>query len=1322
MAVTVDELLLKITLGNEKTAKELENIKDELKDLQKEAKKTSDGVSGFSASFAKFSVIALAATKGIEILINSISGITSEFTQSEDAVKKLSQALEIAGNKSIKVAIDQFSELADKIESFGVASREQILNLAKIGTAAGQTTAQTQKLVQVAADLSVARDIPLETAFRSLSATLKGSSGQLANFIPELANLTEEQNKAGMAIDYVSLQLGGFASKNLETYAGSIAVLKSRFSDVIEEIGHIVVDIIGLDSQVKKSTSSFETISKSLAQNRESIVAFGKAVLDVFGYIADAVANTAISMVGAFGIIEQGVGKLVTGFGWLNVGFEKVTGLTTGLGESLVQTGKEMSAAGSSYHYAANEMLKATDPIKETAVVLGNVTGKAEEAAAALAKIREQILTKDQLAAWDALKTKIIELQKVEVESGKVGADLIRSKEKAALNEIASLEKRLSLGRTLTDVQKAAISAAQAAIKGSANADIGKLYKDTLDEIQAKNREIETATKSFNASQRDQIKFELDSKLEALDLARKKIDLEDKASLNALDHQKDLLKQQAAKKSENAPSANFEGLKKVGVDVAAKISGVFTNGALDMIGGAVSMVGLVVEAINGLLDFIPNFINSLAGIFNKLTDFPEVLFNAFQGLFDGVIRFVSDFIPKLLESIPKSMMQITNFIHGFIDAVKGLFQQLPGMIKQLVNELPALLTDLISATVSALPELWAAIIDFIIRDFPGIFMNIMKAVYIKIPIAIVNGIIGGLVKIAKTIQALFTGKKLKIDAPKIDTKGIENSLSKLSENSSRLFNVQDLLAAAKNPLAKVKEDIQAAFNKGRNYVMEAWNWVLEKVLKPLWDLITKAWRWVWDNVLGPLVDLITKAWQWVVDNVLTPIAAVVEKAFQWVIDGLSAVWEVFKQIGQAVVDSFAAVWEVFKVISKFIVDSYAAAWEVFKQIGQFIADLFSASWEIFKQIGQAVGQLFSASFEVLKQVGKFIAEAFSASWEVFKKISQVIIDAYSALWEVFKKVGQSIIEAFSAIWDSLKDVVKTAFNFVVDIWDQLKNIVSTAFKFVTDLWDALVNVVEAAFKSPKALWEALKNVVEIAFKFVKDIWDGLATIVSTAFQFLADIWTNLSTTVAAAFKPIVDLWNGLKDVVSGAFKSILDFKFSWPDLPKFSWPDISFKWPAMPAFPKFTWPALPKFTWPELPELKVNVPGVSGGGGGGGTIGAISKEVSSWFARGGPVYAAGGFFAPKGSDTVPAMLTPGEFVMSRPAVQAIGLDNLRAMNKGVSPGGGSSTYNISFEINVDAKTPMDEGYIRGTLIPKMSEELKRASLDGKFVISSRGIR
>jgi len=77
-----------------------------------------------------------------------------------------------------------------------------------------------------------------------------------------------------------------------------------------------------------------------------------------------------------------------------------------------------------------------------------------------------------------------------------------------------------------------------------------------------------------------------------------------------------------------------------------------------------------------------------------------------------------------------------------------------------------------------------------------------------------------------------------------------------------------------------------------------------------------------------------------------------------------------------------------------------------------------------------------------------------------------------------------------------------------------------------------------------------------------------------------------------------------------------------------------------------------------------------------------SAQTAQALARGGVVYASRGMFVPRGTDTVPAMLTPGEFVVNRAAVnRGNNLQILRAMNTGggasapgALSGGGSVRY------------------------------------------------
>ena len=62
-----------------------------------------------------------------------------------------------------------------------------------------------------------------------------------------------------------------------------------------------------------------------------------------------------------------------------------------------------------------------------------------------------------------------------------------------------------------------------------------------------------------------------------------------------------------------------------------------------------------------------------------------------------------------------------------------------------------------------------------------------------------------------------------------------------------------------------------------------------------------------------------------------------------------------------------------------------------------------------------------------------------------------------------------------------------------------------------------------------------------------------------------------------------------------------------------------------------------------------------------------------------PKYFADGGYG-RGTDTIPAMLTPGEFVVRRSAVDSLGIDTMNNINNGQVPSG--SVYNYNLSVNV----------------------------------------
>ena len=78
-------------------------------------------------------------------------------------------------------------------------------------------------------------------------------------------------------------------------------------------------------------------------------------------------------------------------------------------------------------------------------------------------------------------------------------------------------------------------------------------------------------------------------------------------------------------------------------------------------------------------------------------------------------------------------------------------------------------------------------------------------------------------------------------------------------------------------------------------------------------------------------------------------------------------------------------------------------------------------------------------------------------------------------------------------------------------------------------------------------------------------------------------------------------------------------------------------------------------------------------------------------------YASGGFAM--GTDIVPAMLTPGEFVVRRHAVQNFGVDRLKAINNGTY--GGNSMYN--YEVNVNVKSDANPDQIARAVMTQIKQ-------------------
>jgi TP901 family phage tail tape measure protein len=126
----------------------------------------------------------------------------------------------------------------------------------------------------------------------------------------------------------------------------------------------------------------------------------------------------------------------------------------------------------------------------------------------------------------------------------------------------------------------------------------------------------------------------------------------------------------------------------------------------------------------------------------------------------------------------------------------------------------------------------------------------------------------------------------------------------------------------------------------------------------------------------------------------------------------------------------------------------------------------------------------------------------------------------------------------------------------------------------------------------------------------------------------------------------------------------------------------------------------------------------------GGTVGTEAEKIieeiftpgrGATSALGMQAMSSGGMVKPKyfsvggparGTDTIPAMLTPGEFVMSKYAVSNYGVDKMKAMNTGTYEGEKVYNYNLSVNVKSDAN-PDDIARVVMTQIKQIDSQRVR---------------
>lgn len=298
------------------------SAEDSIKKIETAAKDAGEEGGGFgslSKSISGIGVAAAAAGAAIATYLvqQGLSAGIAAAIETESALARMNHALGNMGRLSADSSAD-FQSFATQIQNTTTVADDAAISYLALSTAFTKTNEQSKQVTMAAINMSAALGTSAETAIRQLGGSLSGTAGGLAKLVPEIRNLTEEQLKAGKAIELVTQKFGGSAAAAANTYAGRLTQMKNAWGDVLEEIGFFFTKSDALRKAFGFITDAVKALVGKIANFREGtgdifqpiLIGIGRlanGVISVLGPIIEIVVNV-------FNDAIESIGRLSAAF------------------------------------------------------------------------------------------------------------------------------------------------------------------------------------------------------------------------------------------------------------------------------------------------------------------------------------------------------------------------------------------------------------------------------------------------------------------------------------------------------------------------------------------------------------------------------------------------------------------------------------------------------------------------------------------------------------------------------------------------------------------------------------------------------------------------------------------------------------------------------------------------------------------------------------------------------------------------------------------------------------------------------------------------
>jgi hypothetical protein len=320
--VADNEVPIDITVDDTDAIKALKNLsksaEDAVKALQTVGKGVSDSLNEATSKNNKTLqflkdykelILGVAAVAIGHELIDFLKDSANASAHFQGEVAKLEASLQSVGDFTPDVVAD-FKDFAKELQETSKFSEESAISQIAFAKQLGLSNDKAKELIQASADLATVTGKTLEESVHELGRTLTGTAGAIARTIPQLKGLSEEQLKAGAAIDFVSERLGGAAQKALNTYEGALIQLKFSQEDFRKSVGSIITENPKFIGAIQGLSGVFKDLEEFVLDNKDSIIDFVNNGINLFIALIPTALNGIGALVATFGELARAVGLI----------------------------------------------------------------------------------------------------------------------------------------------------------------------------------------------------------------------------------------------------------------------------------------------------------------------------------------------------------------------------------------------------------------------------------------------------------------------------------------------------------------------------------------------------------------------------------------------------------------------------------------------------------------------------------------------------------------------------------------------------------------------------------------------------------------------------------------------------------------------------------------------------------------------------------------------------------------------------------------------------------------------------------------------------